>query len=144
MSTRNFLGGFFKQLKFEEEVLRGLGMEITFTTLPKVSVVEKPYSFLKKHKEVENINEVRDSSFLFVDIPLRVGNRDISYTAEYSVNQNLELGLQGKAVIEMDIFPNEVDMAGNVQEGVIPTINMWEEMITSLLGRVIETTLQSI
>ena len=143
MSTGNFLGDFFKQLKVEEEVLRDLGVNITFTGLPKVSVVEKPYGFFTKHKEVENINDVSDSSFLFVDIPLSVGNRDISYTAVYSVNQNLELGLQGKAEIEMDIFPDDVDMAGNIKEDVVPTISMWEETITSLLGKVIETALQS-
>jgi len=141
MSRNRFLDDFFEQLKISEKVISSsLGIKLNFTKPPTIEVIKKR-NFLTEYKQLEKGNDAKDSS-LFVDISLSVGNRDISYTAEYSVNQNMELDLQGKPAIEMDFFPGEVDTSGNIRKDLIPTIKATEEMITGLLGVVIESSLQ--
>jgi len=142
MSANNFQMDFLEHLNTAEEVIRdSLGIEINFTSSSTIERIKKS-DLIESYTPLKNTNDARDS-LLFVDVSLSVGDRNIKYTAKYYANQNLELSLQGKSIIEMDCFPNEVDKNGNIWNESIPKIKTREEMITSLLGVVIETSLQS-
>ena len=141
MSANNFQRDFLEHLNTVEEVMRdSLGIEINFTGSPTIERIEKN-DFIESYTPLKNTNDARDS-LLFVDVSLSVRDRSIKYVAKYYANQNLELSLQGKPIIEMDYFPKEVDKNGNIGNDSIPKIKTREEMVTSLLGVVIETSLQ--
>ena len=141
MNTNNFQRDFLKHLNDAEEVIHdSLGIKINFTSSSTIERIEKN-DFIESYTPLKNTNDARDS-LLFVDVSLSVGDRNIKYTAKYYADQNLELSLQAKPIIEMDYFPNEVDKNGNIWNDSIPKIKTREEMVTSLLGVVIETSLQ--